>query len=39
VLIYADRVAVGESEDVGHAVRIEKVIEVYVSTHRTRLPS
>jgi hypothetical protein len=35
VLIHADCVAVGESEDLGDAVRIEKVIEVYVSTHGT----
>ena len=35
VLIHADRVAVGESEDLGHAVGVEEVIEVYVSTHGT----
>ena len=35
VLIHADRVAVGESKDLGHAVRVEKVVEIYVSTHAT----
>jgi hypothetical protein len=37
VLIDADRVAVGESENLGHAVRIEKVVEVYAPAHATQI--
>jgi hypothetical protein len=37
VLIHADGVAVGESEYLGHAVRVEKIVEVYVSTHEPKI--
>lgn len=37
MLIHADCVAVRESKQLGHAVRVEKVVEVYMSAHDTQI--
>jgi hypothetical protein len=37
VLVNAYRVAVSETEEIRHSIRVEEILDVYLSTHRQKI--
>jgi hypothetical protein len=37
VLIHANGVAVSETEEIGHSICVEEIVDVYLSTHRQEI--